>query len=319
MKKNNKSRFVWYVVGISCLLIFALMLVSSMINIGEKLRQVNKWVEIGFYALVAFIVIFFIVNPIRIIVCSPSFAICSSLDEEDHRVRKIYKKVASNMAKQEIVDDEHKLLLRKYKSYDELKLNMQIVFQDCIKNDLNKSIIKYAKTVLISTAICQNARVDMITVFTVNINMVKELVTKCGFRPTMKNLSKVTAQVFGTALIAEGLESLSLDDVLPNSAVNALGEIPFIKPVISSVTQGITNALLTIRIGCVTRKYLFRDGNCITKEDIRKSAFKDAVLLLPQVVYGTLTFIPKKVIKLFSRKDKTENTEEVSDGLVVAK
>ena len=57
MKKNNKSRFVWYVVGISCLLIFALMLVSSMINIGEKLRQVNKWVEIGFYALVAFIVI----------------------------------------------------------------------------------------------------------------------------------------------------------------------------------------------------------------------------------------------------------------------
>ncbi len=307
---NNKAKRFWYLIAIGCLIIFALMLISSLINIGEKLRQIHFTVEIAFYVLVFIIVFFVIINPIRIILTSPSFEVCTTLDEDNHKVRKVYRQVAKNMYKSEIVDEEHKNMLIKYNSYDELKLNMQMVFQDCIKGELNKIIIKKAKTVLISTAICQNARMDMITVFSVNLNMIKDLVVTCGFRPNMANLSKLTVNVFSTALIAEGLESLNMEDILPASVNNALNQIPLIKPVMSSVTQGITNALLTIRIGCVTRKYLFRDGNIITKEDIRKSAFKDSLILLPQVLYGTLTFIPKKIVHLFTKnKDKKPKEE----------
>lgn len=148
--------------------------------------------------------------------------------------------------------------------------------------------------------------------------MIKDLVTECGFRPNMTNLSKLTINVFSTALIAEGLESISIDDILPNSVNNALGQIPFIKPVMASVTQGIANALLTIRIGCVTRKYLFRDGNIITKEDIRKSAFKDSLILLPMVLYGTLTFIPKKIVHMFGSKNKENKKSAPDETLMIA-
>lgn len=316
--KKSKTKIFWISIAIGCLIVFTLMLLSSVINIGERLRKIHVSVEIAFYVLVFLIVFLVIINPIRIILTSPSFEICTTLDPDSHKVRSVYRAVARNMAKNQNVDEEHRLLLTKYKKYDELQMNMTVVFHDCIKKNLNNIIIKKAKTVLISTAICQNARMDMITVFSVNLNMIKDLVTECGFRPNMTNLSKLTINVFSTALIAEGLESISIDDILPNSVNNALGQIPFIKPVMASVTQGIANALLTIRIGCVTRKYLFRDGNIITKEDIRKSAFKDSLILLPMVLYGTLTFIPKKIVHMFGSKNKENKKSAPDETLMIA-
>lgn len=316
--KKSKTKIFWISIAIGCLIVFTLMLLSSVINIGERLRKIHVSVEIAFYVLVFFIVFLVIINPIRIILTSPSFEICTTLDPDSHKVRSVYRAVARNMAKNQNMDEEHRLLLTKYKNYDELQMNMTVVFHDCIKKNLNNIIIKKAKTVLISTAICQNARMDMITVFSVNLNMIKNLVTECGFRPNMTNLSKLTINVFSTALIAEGLESISIDDILPNSVNNALGQIPFIKPVMASVTQGIANALLTIRIGCVTRKYLFKDGNIITKEDIRKSAFKDSLILLPMVLYGTLTFIPKKIVHMFGSKNKENKKSAPDETLMIA-
>lgn len=316
--KKSKTKIFWISIAIGCLIVFTLMLLSSVINIGERLRKIHVSVEIAFYVFVFLIVFLVIINPIRIILTSPSFEICTTLDPDSHKVRSVYRAVARNMAKNQNVDEEHRLLLTKYKNYDELQMNMTVVFHDCIKKNLNNIIIKKAKTVLISTAICQNARMDMITVFSVNLNMIKDLVTECGFRPNMTNLSKLTVNVFSTALIAEGLESISIDDILPNSVNNALGQIPFIKPVMASVTQGIANALLTIRIGCVTRKYLFRDGNIITKEDIRKSAFKDSLILLPMVLYGTLTFIPKKIVHMFGSKNKENKKSAPDETLMIA-
>lgn len=316
--KKSKTKIFWISIAIGCLIVFTLMLLSSVINIGERLRKLHVSVEIAFYVLVFLIVFLVIINPIRIILTSPSFEICTTLDPDSHKVRSVYRAVARNMAKNQNVDEEHRLLLTKYKNYDELQMNMTVVFHDCIKKNLNNIIIKKAKTVLISTAICQNARMDMITVFSVNLNMIKNLVTECGFRPNMTNLSKLTINVFSTALIAEGLESISIDDILPNSVNNALGQIPFIKPVMASVTQGIANALLTIRIGCVTRKYLFRDGNIITKDDIRKSAFKDSLILLPMVLYGTLTFIPKKIVHMFGSKNKENKKSAPDETLMIA-
>lgn len=316
--KKSKTKIFWISIAIGCLIVFTLMLLSSVINIGERLRKIHVSVEIAFYVLVFLIVFLVIINPIRIILTSPSFEICTTLDPDSYKVRSVYRAVARNMAKNQNVDEEHRLLLTKYKNYDELQMNMTVVFHDCIKKNLNNIIIKKAKTVLISTAICQNARMDMITVFSVNLNMIKDLVTECGFRPNMTNLSKLTINVFSTALIAEGLESISIDDILPNSVNNALGQIPFIKPVMASVTQGIANALLTIRIGCVTRKYLFRDGNIITKEDIRKSAFKDSLILLPMVLYGTLTFIPKKIVHMFGSKNKENKKSAPDETLMIA-
>ena len=67
--------------------------------------------------------------------------------------------------------------------------------------------------------------------------------------------------------------------------------------------------LITPRI--ITRKYLFSDGNIITKEEIRRQAYKETLKLLPMVLSDTITFFPKKVVKFFSNLKKKNEEESV--------
>lgn len=306
-KKKEGSGILYKLIAIGCLIVFVLILLSSIIDLGLKLREISIYIEIAFYCLVALLICVLIIIPITTIVKSPSLAIVTTMDKMDSRAIKIYKKVAKNIVKENNLPNDQVLLLTKYKTNDELLINLQFVFENSVKKDLNKIIISNAKTVLISTAICQSARFDMITVFTVNLKMIKELVVKCGFRPTMKNLSKLTINIFGTALIAEGLENLSLDDILPKTAINSISDVPMLGKVMESVIQGTANALMTIRIGCVARRYLFRDGSIVTKEDIRKQAYKETLKIIPYVVSECITFFPKKIVKFFTKNKSSED------------
>lgn len=302
IKKDNKAKILFYIVGIGCLIVFLLMMLSSILDIGDRLRKISVYLEIGFYVVFALIFLLLIVYPIVTIVASPSLSIATSLDPTDAKAIAIYKKVAKNIVKNNDIPHEQKILLTEYKNKEELLLNLQYVFDKSIKTELNKIILHDAKTVMISTAICQSARFDMMTVFAINLKMIKSLVEGCGYRPSMKNLSKLTINVFGTALIAEGLENLKLEDIIPKSSLEALNNVPYLGTVLESILQGSANAILTIRIGCVCRRFLFSDGAVVTKEDIRRDAYKETLKMIPLVVAETISFFPKKIVKFFTKK-----------------
>ena len=303
-KKKDNSKFLYYVIAVGCIIVFILMLLSSLLNIGERLNRISPWLEYGFYILVALIFYLAIVQPIIIIVKSPSLSIATTLEQSDPKVVAIYKKVAKNIVKNNNLPREEVLLLQEYKNREELLVNLQYVFEKSVKTQLNNIIIHDAKTVMISTAICQSARFDMVTVFAVNLKMIKSLVVKCGFRPSMKNLSKLTINVFSTALIAEGLENLKLEDIVPKSSLEFLNNMPYLGTVIESILQGVANAIMTLRIGCVCRRYLFTDGAVVTKEEIRRQAYKETLKLIPLVVTDTISFFPKRIVRFFTNRKK---------------
>jgi len=309
-EKRSKTKLLWYMVALGVIVLFLLMLLSSVLGVGERLRNINKYVEYAFYGLTVILVYILILRPVHIILFSPSFSIETTLDKDSRKNRRVYRKVADRLLEQDILTEELKQELKEAKKDDEeLKLVLNKVFNKQLKKELNKTIRRNAKTVMISTAISQNGRLDLYTVVVVNLKMIKELVVMCGFRPNMKNLSKLTINVFSTALIAEGLENMDLNDILPTSTMNVLGEIPLIKPLISSVLQGISNALLTLRIGIVTRKYLFSDAKEITKEEIRRGALLEAAGMLPSVVGDGLMMFPRKIFSMFKRKKKDTDEE----------
>lgn len=312
-KKKDRTKVLWYTIAIGCLLVFTLILLSSILDIGERLRNVGEWLEYTFYILIALIIILVIIRPIVIIVKSPSLSIITSTDDRSPQAIQTYKRVAKTIAANNDLPEDQVLLLTAYKSPDELLFNISFVFENTIKKQLNSIIVKNAKTVMISTAICQSARFDMMTVFAVNLKMIKELVLKCGFRPSMRNLSKLTINVFTTALIAEGLENLTLDDVMPKSVMNALGEVPMLGKALDAISDGAANALLTIRIGCVTRRYLYSDGAVVTKEDIRRGAYKETLKIIPLVIGETISFFPKRIVKFFN-KNKNNDKEVILDA-----
>lgn len=310
---NKKTKYIWYLVASGFVILFLLILTSSVIDIGERLRSIGSvgiYIEWSFYVISILLIWFLIVNPIRIILTSPSLSIATTLEKDSLKARRIYKNVSKNILSnnQSLTNDE-KFALENYSNYNELREALTLCMSGTVKKEIRKIIVRNAKAVMLSTAISQNSKLDMYSVVSLNLKMIKEIVVACGFRPSMKNLSKLTINVISTALVADGLETLNMEDVLPTSTVQSLSEIPLLKPILSSVVSGMANALLTIRIGLVTRGYLFSDSKSVTKNMIRAEAFKDALTILPQVMGEFLAYFPSKVIKLFTKK-KDGNTGE---------
>lgn len=310
MKKNSRNKF-WTLIGIGVVIIILMIVASSILTLGEHLRNIHPYVEYAFYVLSAILVYFLIINPIRIIIFAPTFSVVTVLEKNSAKTQRTYKKVAKNLISTELITDEdmEKLKLA-MKDCGALRVEINEIFDNTIKKEINKIIMKNAKTVLISTAISQNGRLDMLTVLGTNLKMIKEIVQTCGFRPSYAKLGKLSINVLSTSLIAEGLEGLDFNDIFPNTTTNFLNEIPLVKPIVSSVVQGISNALLTIRIGIVTRRYLFTEYNEISKDLIRKQAIKESVVLLPAVIKSSLQFFPEKIRNLFIKKTKSESDEE---------
>ena len=308
---DKKRKLFWIFIASGIVILFLLMLTSSILNIGDRLVAIHKYAPYVFYSLCAILIWVLIINPIRIILFSPSLSITTTLERETIKAHKIYKSVSKNILNNPSsnITDEERNALSNYSNYKELKEALNLVLGGSVKKQINRIIIRNAKTVLLSTAISQNSKLDMYSVISCNLKMIKEIVLACGFRPNMKNLSKLTINVASTALIAEGLDSLKIEDILPTQTISALSNIPLLKPILSSVIQGIANALLTIRIGLVTRGYLFTDSHKASKAMIRAEAFKDALILLPTVIGEVLAFFPSKVVKLFSSKHEKDVEE----------
>ena len=305
---NKKRKYFWILIGIGVSIVFLLMVLSSILDVGIKLREISIYLEYGFYVLAALLIYFLILNPAEYNGEYSLTYIDTVLDKPSRKNKKLRKRMAKTMMKNSALDqvDVEKIKSSMNKD-EELAKEMNRILNGPLKKEMNKIIINNAKTVLVSTAVSQNGKLDMMTVVAVNLKMIKELVLKCGFRPSYPKLGKLAARVFSTALIADGLENLEIEDILPASSTNFLAEIPILKPIMSSVVQGISNALLTIRIGVVTRKYLFADAGAVTKKDIRSQAFKEAVKIVPIVVKDSITLFPNKIAKMFKKNNVEEN------------
>ena len=310
MKK--KINIFWILIGIGVLIFLLLILVSNVLDVGEKLRNINKYLEYGFYVLSVLLLFFLIINPIRIILFAPTFSIVTVLDEENNKNYKVYKKVAKTLLENKDLDENDKLKIKSgLANKEELKETISRIYDSSIKKQINKIILKNAKTVFISTAISQNGKLDMLTVLSINIKMIKDIVNRSGFRPSYAKLGKLSIRVLSTALIAENLEGLDFTDVFPQSTTSFLAEVPLVKPIASSVLNGLSNALLTLRVGICTRRYLFSDMNKVTQDDIRKRSIKESVMMLPILVKDCVSFFPEKIAKMFKKNDKNVNTSEV--------
>lgn len=306
---NKRNRF-WILILIGVGIIVLLMMISSAISLGEKLRTLHPYVEYGFYVLYAVLVYFLIINPIRIILFAPTFSITTTMEENNQKRTQVYKRVAKNIIENNVLTTEEATALNNsFKDKEELRVALNNVFDTTIKKEIRNIVIRNATTVMISTAISQNGKLDMFTVLSVNLKMIKEIVLKCGFRPSYARLGKLSLNVIGTALVAETLEGLDFNDIFPQSTANFLADIPLVKPIASSILQGISNALLTLRIGFITRRYLFSDVKDATKTVIRREAIKESMQTLPIVMKDVVSFIPNRIIKLFTKKPEPVKEE----------
>jgi len=294
----------WITIGFASIFFIILIILSAVLDLGEKLTNIHEYVAYAFYGLSAILFYILIVRPIFLVIFSPTFSMDSLFSDEENARKNfsMYKKVSKNLVKEEYLSDEEKAVLDKSMNDPMiLKENLSQVFDKTIKKELNKVIVTHAESIFLSTAISQNGRLDAIAVLTINLKLIKELVTKCGFRPSYASLGRLSFNILTSAIIAESLEDMKFSELFPQSSLNALAEIPFIKTVTGSLTQGSGNALLALRVGIICRNYLFMNLKGQSKQQIKRLAFAEAVTLFPKVIGESIKKVPKRIKDVFGK------------------
>lgn len=305
----DRKKF-WYLVGFGVLLLFILLLVSNVISVGERLRNVHEYVEYGFYGLSVILIYVLIINPLRVIFFAPTFSVDEILDDEKRR-HKVYKNAAKVLIKNQTITEDDKARLNAVMgNKEELKKELAIIFNTTMKDGIRAIIEKNSKTVLVSTALSQNGNLDMLSVVVVNIKMIREITELTGFRPSFPRLVKLMVNVLTTSLIAEGLDDAEISELLPNKVSEALTDLPLVRTISNSVMSGTANALLTCRVGLVTEKYLFNDNELLDKKAIRRMAWKEAMKMMPNIVGGGLAAFPKGVASFFTKPFKKKQKDK---------
>ena len=219
----------------------------------------------------------------------------------------------------------------------------------------NNRTKEWGKTVFMVTAISQNSKFDTISVMYMNYKMIEDIVLSSGFRPNNRQMFKMYINILSTALItycmSEALSTtgsvapfdfgdfnddlsdsvsesgLDVDDVDIDfsgevsdseglSLYSILRRIRIPSVVIGSVIDGTLNALMTLRIGYITRSYLQQGSDAFSgvknKRTIKRQAMKDAVIAVPAVVMSGSHVVGKKatnfILKLISQKGAVANS-----------
>ncbi len=285
------NKKLWITIGVGVFIFMVIYLISGIIQIGNNLSEIHEYAAYGFYGLSVILAWVLIINPLRIILFSPTYSIDGMKDEK--KKYKIYRRVARNLVKSDILTLEEKLALKKsYKNKEKLRQQLIILFNGTLSKEVEKIIAKHSKSVFLATALSQNGKLDGAAVTIANIRMISEIVKTCGFRTSYANLGKLGLRVMAGTLLADGLEGTDLYKLIPGKIGDSIGNIPLAGTVTNSIMQGSANCFLTARAGIATKKYLFEDNKSLKKSDITKASYLEGTIIMQNIV--------KEEIKNFS-------------------
>ncbi len=273
--KKSSHKFV-RAVAVACVTIITILVISGLINIFTFVKGFFSDITLGNIVagsvtgvLIALLFIF-VIRPIIMALATPMFTLDVVSEEDARNISKTnfkkLQKVAKNILENDNVSEDNKNLIRTfYSNKKELNNTLKNVYDTDIKNDIMKIVNATSTKVMLTTALSQNSKFDAISVALLNIRMIMQICVKCGYHPTYLRLSKLIIKVFRNAMFAYAVQNLNLQDILIDGidklAKGALNAIPGLSTLTKSLTQGASNALLTLRIGIITRKYLYEEFN----------------------------------------------------------
>lgn len=213
---------------------------------------------------------------------------------------------------------------------------------------IDYQIKEWSKTVFMVTTVSQNSKLDAISTLVLNFTMMKKMILGTGFRPNNLQMWGLYIRILITSLFSYAVsEALSnagavkpfdflsghdlsdtTNDIDADSDIdvdmdadtdvdvdsdtfsfaNIISNFKIPAPVVSSVLDGISNTMLTLRIGYVTRSYLLEGQslfyNGARRREIRRDALKNSVKALPGVLVEGSKGMGKSIqgiIKLYNK------------------
>ncbi len=303
MKKiSNRTIWVfWFPLGLAAILFLLVTFIGNILVIGSKLETFHPAVEWIFYIGLMLISLWVIVTPLIDVLSKPVLSLDDIVSGTNKTGYKTIKKVARQMIDSGILPIEHH---NKLAGALRLGSDLRVPLSTAItmQNESARNIIHdHAVLVFISTTISQNGRLDAIAVLGSNLRLVRSLVINLGYRPPLPVLIKIYAQIFLSALIADQIDDFDVEGVLGQFGSGVIASIPGSTLLINSILDGTINALLTLRIGFVTQKFLLNAGGSLSRNEIRKIANREARRELKSVWMDALPVLPSTIKQLVQK------------------
>lgn len=326
--------------SVAVILLFTIFLLGNIITIGDKLGEASPLLEWIFYALILGLIANYLLWPIIKLWKSPSFpalnidGVCTL-----SQLKSFAKQLINNC--DYITDDDlrnqHQASQRavlngiesdadRLKSFITDEINLRIEgSKELNVLGINSRIKEWAKNVFVITAVSQNGKMDSLAVIGINLRLISDIVKASGFRPTKPQIIKLYIKVLTTSLITYITSTVltdamddAVDDIsnisdnsvdvdgfdLGTSLVTTLRKLPLAGVLLESAIEGTVNALMTLRIGYVTKAYIMQGPNALSgiqaKRKVKRQAIKDSFKAFPSVIANTGAMVGNNVVKVLT-------------------
>ena len=308
--------------------VLVILLLGNVITVAEKLGEIchTVYAEYAFYALVFILVLAFVIVPIIKVHTAPEFPALGMGDETSDlkKLNSFGRKLVSNCGYIEDAEQraKHQEALRaelKACAEDVEGLKAIIDREVVLRFDgskemniqgVNSKMKEWAKSVFMITAVSQNNLVDTTVVLVMNYRQIEDLVLATGFRPTRAQMFRVYVNILTTTLISYCTSEVLSDLAGETTLTGAMANLKIPGVITESAIQGAVNALLTLRIGYVTKTFLMEGPDALAGRNRRREvsikAFKDAFVAIPGVLAGTVGTMGKGILGFFRSKKMAE-------------
>ncbi|MDO5028627.1 MAG: DUF697 domain-containing protein [Bacillota bacterium] len=293
------------------LALFSLIVLNQTISLYNNLSQIHP--ALGLVAVVLALILLFVLIFFQVFVI--------------FKYPKV-KKLGKNPSREEIekFKNERIARLEKNKSLKQLGYSFENKSQDQILEETDQLLKekamevtkKNANSIFLTTAVSQNGALDSLSVlFSLGL-MVYQIIEIYENRPDLKRVIYLYSQIASVVLVAGSIEDLDLIEeqieplltsLLSSSIFAAIpGAISIANIVSNSLVEGSVNALLTLRVGIVTTRYLSSSIE-MDKKSLRKGAFLEATGLLGSIIVNN----SYKVIKSITKATKKATIDKIKN------
>ncbi len=330
--------------SVAVIFLFIIFLTGNIITIGDKLGEASPLLEWAFYAFISGMVVYYLLWPVIKLWKAPAFpalnvdGACSPTQLKDFAGRLINNcgyitddvLRTRHQATQRAVLKEIGTETDRLKEFISEEINLRIEgSKELNVSGINSRIKEWAKTVFVVTAVSQNGKMDSLAVIGINLRLISDIVKASGFRPTKPQMIKLYIKVLTTSLITYITSSVLtdamdfdptdvVDDVsdaasdsvdvdgldIGSSLVAKLRKLPLAGVLLESAIEGTINALMTLRIGYVTKAYLMQGPDALSgikaKRKVKRQAIKESFKAFPSVIADTGAMVGNNVVKVLT-------------------
>lgn len=309
---KQKTKLWTKILFLSIFILFLLGIIEEIITIGEKLGNMNQFLAYVYYALMGIIVVLGVIYPIFAVFTAPIFSL-KNLRYADGRAKKKWcKRMVNNLLRNLELSNEERDELKHFGDYEDLMDDKIIAFfNKKIVPQINEEVYDTAKKILIITSLSQNSLYDTLGMASANFCMVRRIIEICGFRPTTPQVIGLYLKILSYSFVTGALEDMDVEELFALATETSVGKIGGV--LLSSVTQGTVNALMTLRIAMITKNYLINSDVGQTKKELRKKSFLEATEFLKEILSNSFeTHITEPIKTFFAKKTRMTKAHGLS-------